>query len=119
MVFFPARLKVHVIWLFKHFISEQSKCLVILKLLVLRQFQFCPKVALKYLLHILHLCVAYSIIAPLSGKSIFIRKKRESGKVANFASRRTCLYPLQALLVLKSKVSYGKGDLSLTPTHAR
>lgn len=71
----------HVIWLFKHFISEQSKCLVILKLLVLRQFQFCPKVALKYLLHILHLCVAYSIIAPLSGKSIFICKKRESAKL--------------------------------------
>lgn len=70
----------HVIWLFKYFISEPSKCLVILKLLVLRQFQFCPKVTLKYL-QILHLCVAYTIIAPLSGKSIFIHKKRELAKL--------------------------------------
>lgn len=76
----------HVTWLFKHFISEQSKCLVILKLLVLRQFQFCPKVALKYLQILL--CVAYSIIAPISGKSIFIRKKRESAKLLTLQRER-------------------------------
>lgn len=92
-IFFPARLKVPVIWLFKCFISEQSKCLVILKLLVLRHlkqgniFQFCPKVILKYL-QIFHVCVAYTIIAPFSGKSVFKVKKRETAKLLTLQCKR-------------------------------
>lgn len=105
-IFFPARLKVQIIWLFKCFISEQSKCLVILKLLVLRHlkqgniFQFCPKVTLKYL-QIFHLCEAYTIIAPFSGKSIFKGKKRDS-EVANFAVEATCrLSSLRCFFIIR------------------
>lgn len=36
-----------------------------------------------------HVCVAYTIIAPLSGKSLLLKlKKRENSKVANFAMKK-------------------------------
>lgn len=99
------------------FISEQSKCLVILKLLVLDIwikviyiFQFCPKVISSVWAH--------TIIAPFSGKRLFL--KRENSKAANFAEKKNQKHKNCTLhrLHLCSLSQYAKGNLGFVPTHA-
>lgn len=66
-----------------------------LKLLVLRHLKqsnilILPESHLKYL-QIFRLCVAYTIIAPFSGKSLFLKVRREgTSKVSNFAVKKIC-----------------------------
>lgn len=65
-----------------------------------------PQSHLKYL-QISHLCVAYTIIAPFSGKSLLFKVKKEGkhSKVANFAVKKIRVDGLHFHLFMQCKLA--------------